>query len=161
MKRIMIIGSPGSGKSTMARRLSDILNIPAVHLDKLWWKPNWTESSKEEFDIRLTTELNADSWIIDGNYSRTMDARLEKADTVILLDFPRHICLIRALKRIITTHGRVRPDMGAGCPERFDFEFIKYIWNFKPPVLTNTGGKNIYVIHNNKELNDFYQGIIR
>ena len=93
MERIIIIGCPGSGKSTLARQLGEKLDLTVVHLDRLWWNPGWENVPREEFDIRLENALKLESWIIDGNYSRTMDARLAKCDTIIYLDYSRWACL--------------------------------------------------------------------
>ena len=130
MERILIIGCGGAGKSTLARKMGDILNIPVVHLDKLFWKPNWVETSREEFDALLAQELAKDKWIMDGNFNRTLPERVKHCDTIIYLDFSRVTCLLGVLKRVITTYGTVRPDMGEGCPERFDLDFLKWVWNF-------------------------------
>ena len=130
MQRIMIIGCPGSGKSTLARALGERLDLPVVHLDRLWWKPGWENVSQEEFDKRLSNAVNMEQWIIDGNFSRTVETRLEKCDTVIYLDFSRWLCLWGMLQRVLGSYGKVRPDMSPGCPERFDREFVKFIWNF-------------------------------
>lgn len=130
MKRILIIGSPGAGKSTLAGELGRRLVLPVYHLDRLWWRPGWVEAAEADFDAGLAAILAGDRWIIDGNYGRTLTKRLNFADTVIYLDFPRPVCLWRALKRICRYHGTVRSDMGAGCPERLDWEFLQYIWNF-------------------------------
>ena len=130
MERIVIIGCGGSGKSTLARQLGEKLNIPVVHLDKLWWKPGWVESSREEFDAKLAEELAKPRWIMDGNFDRTIPERIARCDTLIYLDFNRVACLMGVLKRVLTTYGKVRPDMGEGCPERIDFEFLKWVWNF-------------------------------
>lgn len=130
MERILIIGCGGAGKSTLARQLGEKLNLPVVHLDKLFWKPGWVEESQDEFDRKLALELEKPRWIIDGNFNRTMPQRLEKCDTLIYLDFSRWTCLLGVVKRILTTYGTVRPDMGEGCPERFDLEFLKWVWNY-------------------------------
>ncbi len=130
MERIVIIGCGGSGKSTLARRLGDRLNLPVVHLDKLYWHPGWVESTDEEFDAKLAVELEKSQWIMDGNFNRTMELRLAKCDTVIYLDYSRLVCLWGVLCRIIKTYGKTRPDMGEGCPERIDFEFLKWVWNY-------------------------------
>lgn len=130
MQKILIIGSPGSGKSKFSFRLSKKLNIPIIHLDKLFWKEGWVSRSKETFDKLLIEEMEKESWIIDGNYSRTLPMRLEKADTVILFDYSRFVCLWRVLKRVVTNYGKVRADMSEGCRERFDWEFIRYVWSF-------------------------------
>ena len=130
MERVMIIGCPGAGKSTLSRVLAEKLNMPLIHLDRLNWREGWQNVSKEEFDRLLTAEVVKPRWVIDGNYSRTIPLRLRYADTVVYLDFGRVRCALGVLKRIITNHGRVRPDMGDGCPERFDAEFMKYVWGF-------------------------------
>ena len=130
MQRIILIGCGGAGKSTLARKMGEVLDIPVVHLDKLFWKPNWVETSREEFDALLAQELAKDKWIMDGNFNRTMPERIKRCDTIIYLDFSRVACLMGVVKRVITTYGTVRPDMGEGCPERIDFEFMKWVWNF-------------------------------
>ena len=130
MERIIIIGCGGAGKSTLARKLGEVLDLPVVHLDKLFWKPGWVETSHEEFDALLAQELAKDQWIMDGNFNRTMPERMKRCDTIIYLDFSRFACLMGVLKRIITTYGKVRPDMGEGCPERIDLDFLKWVWNF-------------------------------
>ena len=130
MERIMIIGCGGSGKSTLARQLGEKTGLPVVHLDKLFWHPGWVESTKEEIDEKILRIIEEPRWIIDGNYNRTLLMRLEKCDTVIYLDFSRFACLMGVAKRVITTYGQVRPDMADGCPERFDWEFLQWVWNF-------------------------------
>ena len=130
MERIIIIGCGGAGKSTLARQLGDKLNIPVVHLDKLWWKPGWVEIDRDEFDELHRRELSKEKWIMDGNFNRTMPERIARCDTIIYLDFSRFACLRGVIKRVLTTYGTVRPDMGEGCPERIDFEFLKWVWNY-------------------------------
>lgn len=130
MERIVIIGCGGSGKSTLARRLGDQLNLPVVHLDKLYWHPGWVESTDEEFDAKLAAELEKPQWIMDGNFNRTMELRLAKCDTVIYLEYSRIVCLWGVFCRIVKSYGKTRPDMGEGCPERIDFEFLKWVWNY-------------------------------
>lgn len=130
MERIIIIGCGGAGKSTLARQLGEKLDIPVVHLDRLFWKQGWVEETQEEFDRKLAVELEKPRWIMDGNFNRTMPQRVAKCDTIIYLDFSRFACLCGVVKRVLTTYGKVRPDMGEGCPERIDFEFLKWVWNY-------------------------------
>ena len=130
MERIIIIGCGGAGKSTLARQLGEKLNLPVVHLDKLFWTPGWVPVSQEEFDEMLHKELEKEKWIMDGNFNRTMPERAARCDTIIYMDFSRFACLMGIAKRILTTYGTVRPDMGPGCPERVDLEFLKWVWNF-------------------------------
>ena len=94
MKRVLVIGSPGAGKSTFARNLRDKTGLPLYHLDNIWHKPDRTTISREEFDERLAAILAKDSWIIDGNYSRTLELRLQYCDTVFLLDYPLEASVI-------------------------------------------------------------------
>lgn len=140
MKRILVIGPCGAGKSTVAARLSAILELPVIHLDQLHWKPGWIEGSKEELHAVLEPVLQQDRWLIDGNYGSTMERRLKRADTVIYLDYPIPLCLWRAARRVWQFRGRSRPDMTEGCPERFDLEFFRYIlnWNTGPRIRTET-----------------------
>lgn len=130
MERIIIIGCSGSGKSTLARALGAKLGLPVIHLDQLWWKEGWVESDRQTFDDRLAALVEENRWIIDGNYNRTIPMRLEKCDTVIYLDFSRWTCLLGMCQRVLGSYGKVRPDMAPGCPERFDWDFVKWIWNF-------------------------------
>ena len=130
MERIMIIGCSGSGKSTLARQLGELLKLPVVHLDQLWWTGNWENVTREAFDALLAGEAAKPRWIIDGNFNRTLKMRLDRCDTVIYLDFGRFVCLWSVVKRVLKYHGKTRPDMGGNCRERFDPEFMKWIWNF-------------------------------
>lgn len=130
MKKIMIIGCSGSGKTTLGRELSEKLNLPLIHLDKINWKDNWTTIAKREFDELLMQELIKPEWIIDGNYKRTIPTRIKYCDTIVYLDYARITCLYGVIKRVILSYGKTRSDMGANCPERFDLDFMKFIWNF-------------------------------
>lgn len=131
MKKVLVIGSSGAGKSTFSRRLSDLTGIEIIHLDKIYWKPKWTEPSKEEWKATLEKATGGEKWIMDGNYSNTLDIRIPACDTVIFLETPRALCVYRVLKRVAFSYKKTRPDMAADCVERFDWEFIKWIWDFE------------------------------
>lgn len=162
MQRIVIIGCGGAGKSTLSRQLGEKLNIPVVHLDKLFWKPGWMEMPKDEFDILHDQEISKDQWIIDGNFNRTMPERIARCDTVIYLDFSRFACLWGVAKRVLTTYGTVRPDMGEGCPERLDMDFLKWVWNYNRnkreknyQLLNQATHARIIVLKNRHQVKEF------
>ena len=152
-QRIMVIGSPGAGKSTFSRRLRDITKLPLYHLDMIWHKPDKTNISKEEFDERLAEIVAKDRWIIDGNYQRTLEIRLKRCDTVFLLDYPLEICLEGARARV----GTVREDL-PWVESELDEEFKQFIIDFpqnKLPKIYNMleqyQDKQIYVLKSREE----------
>ena len=107
MKKIIVIGCPGSGKTTFSVKLQDKTGLQLFHLDAIWHKPDRTHISREEYDARLAEILALDSWIIDGNYGRTLERRIEACDTVLLFDLPVEVCLDGATSRL----GKARYDM--------------------------------------------------
>ncbi len=162
MKKVIIIGSPGAGKSTLAFALSAKTRLPLVHLDQLFWHEGWIESDREDFDARLACELEKPKWIIDGNYSRTLPQRLEKCDTVIFLDLPRRSCLMGVIRRVLRYRGKTRPDMTEGCPEKIDREFLSYVWHFRKKnipaikaLLSNCKTAEIITLHSRREIKKF------
>lgn len=163
MERILIIGCGGAGKSTLARQLGAMLDLPVVHLDQIYWSPgNWEHLSKEEFDARLAVELEKSQWIMDGNFNRTMPMRIAHCDTIIYLDFNRFTCIFQWIKRVITHWGRHRPDMAPGCHEWFDPEFFKWLWNYNKEnresnyrLLNEAEGKQTIVLKNRRMVKRF------
>jgi adenylate kinase family enzyme len=130
MRRIAIVGCGGSGKSTLARQLGAILGIEVLHLDAFHWQPGWIEPPKDEWRRVVEDLVRRESWILDGNYGGTLDIRLGAADTIIYLDLPRTVCLWRAIRRRFQYHGKPRPDMAPGCPDKLDWAFLKWIWTY-------------------------------
>lgn len=130
MERVLVLGSPGAGKSTFARRLAEQTGLPLVHLDRHFWRAGWKEPHPDEWRRQVEELANGPRWIMDGDYSRTLDIRLPRADTAFLLDTPRWLNLMRVLKRVLKGYGRTRPDLADGCPERLDWEFLRYVWSY-------------------------------
>ncbi len=131
MKKILVIGSGGAGKSTFAKRLGELLGINVIHLDALYWQPGWVEPPKEEWAAIVETLLSGDAWIMDGNYSGTLEQRLAACDAVVFLDLPPLVCVWRVCKRLLRHRNTTRPDMAAGCPERFSLQFLLWIWSYR------------------------------
>ena len=129
MNKVLIIGCPGSGKSTFARALHEVTNLPLVYLDMLFWNADRTSVSREVFDERLEKAMQGERWIIDGNYSRTMERRFAACDTIIFLDYPTEVCI----ESVRARRGKARPDMP--WIEREDDpdygEFLDFVRNFK------------------------------
>ncbi|MGP4062822.1 topology modulation protein [Halobacillus sp. H74] len=129
MQRIMVLGvSSGVGKSTFAKELGRLLDIEVYHLDRFYWEPGWKEAALEDFKARQQEVVQKKAWIIEGNYSNTYDIRADKADMIIYLELPLHVCLFRVFKRRFTYRGKTRADMGEGCEEKLDADFLKFIW---------------------------------
>lgn len=131
MKKILVIGSGGAGKSTFAKRLGELLNINVIHLDKLYWQPGWVEPPKEKWAALVEEICRYDEWIMDGNYSGTLERRLAACDVVVFLDLPPHICVWRVFKRVMQYRNMTRPDMAEGCHERFSLQFLLWVWNYR------------------------------
>lgn len=130
-QRILVIGCAGAGKSTFSRQLHQLTGLPLIHLDQLFWQPGWIPTERPVFREKMLAELQKEAWIMDGNFDSTLSLRAQYADLIIWLDFPRHICFPRVLKRAVTNFGKTRPDMTPGCPEKLDLEFAKWIWHYE------------------------------
>ena len=160
MKKAIVIGSPGAGKSTFARKLQNKTGLPLYYLDMLWHLPDRTNIPKEEFDARLTKILETDNWIIDGNYSRTLEMRMEACDTIFLLDFPLDVCLAGAAERI----GRKREDL-PWMEEEFDEEFRQWIIDFPNDSLPKIyellkkyqNKRKIVIFHSRQNADDYFK----
>ncbi len=160
-EKIIVIGSPGSGKSTFSVKLQEITDLPLYHLDMIWHKPNKTNISKDEFDRRLNVILAKDRWIIDGNYQRTLNIRLSKCDTVFLMDYPLQTCLDGIEARI----GKKRPDM-PWVETEFDSEFKQCIIDFPVhnlpliySMLESYKDKNVIIFKSREEADSYLNGL--
>jgi adenylate kinase family enzyme len=131
MRRVLVIGIPGAGKSSFTRALAAKTALPVIHLDPEFWRPGWKVTPRAEWRARVAALVEREAWVMDGSYGASLDLRLPRADTVVWFDYPRHVCLRRAIWRIISTYGKVRDDLAPGCPEQFDPEFLRYIWDFE------------------------------
>ena len=134
MKRVVVTGCPGSGKSVFSVKLHEKTGLPLVHLDNVWWKPDRTHVTREEFDARLADILKEDEWILDGSYSRTFEPRIKACDTVILLDYDTDVCMQGIIDRV----GQMRPDI-PWTEQTLDPELVAIVETYKQrnnPVLS-------------------------
>ena len=138
MKKILVLGCGGAGKSTFSIELGRTLEVPVHHLDRYYWKPGWKPSERKEFTFTLAELMKDERWILDGNYMGTLDIRAAGADAIIFLDMSTITCLLGMVFRRFSKAGRSRPDLGVGNEDKLDFEFAWYILTFnlrKRPIL--------------------------
>jgi adenylate kinase family enzyme len=125
-----VLGSPGAGKSTFARRLGAAMDLPVIHLDQQYWNAGWVPTEPEAFRAKVRALLEQPAWVMDGDYGSTLDLRIPAADAIFYVDQPRWLCMWGVLKRSLGGIGRVRTDMAPGCLEKFSWEFYVYTWNY-------------------------------
>ena len=168
--KISIIGYSASGKSTFAKNLGEILDIPVLHLDKVNFLPNWEERKKEDSEKIVLDFINKNKnkFIIDGNFSKfAYDLRMKLSDKIIFFDFDRITCLFQAFQRYNKYKGKVRESMTEGCYEKLDWEFIKWIlFNGRTEERINKYNKliekykdKIIIVKNRKEVDDLLNKI--
>ncbi|MBR6313475.1 MAG: adenylate kinase [Clostridia bacterium] len=158
MQKVIIIGSPGAGKSTFARKLRDKTGLPLYYLDKIWHKPDKTTVSKEEFDARLSAILATECWIIDGNYGRTLEMRMQACDTVFLFDLPAYVCLEGLRERL----GQEHEDL-PWTETELDAEFMQWVADFPNKQLLKIyrlfeqykSERNMFIFHTREEADAF------
>ena len=130
MKKVIIIGCPGLGKTTFAEKLQRVKNLPLYYLDAIWHKPDRTHITREEYDKKLSEIFQTEEWIIDGNYSRTIEERIQNSDTIFLFDLPTRVCLQGATERL----GKERYDV-PWIDTELDFNLKKQIEEFPDKVV--------------------------
>lgn len=162
MKRAIVIGCPGSGKTTFAEKLNKITGLPLYYLDAVWHKPDRTHISREEFDQRIQEIFVTNEWIIDGNYGRTVEKRLRECDTVFLFDLPTEVCLQGATERL----GKGRYDL-PWIEKELDPEFEDFIKGFSKNSLPKLyeliekykAEKQVIIFKSRKEADDFLRKV--
>ena len=163
--RISIVGGSGSGKSTLCDILSEKFSLPAVHLDSINFKPNWIEIDKNERDKIISAKALEDKWIIDGNYTKTLKLRFEKADLIIWLDYSTFALLNGVFKRYFKLRNKDRKEI-PGCQERITFDFIKYVATYNKKkrhiieeLLMDVSSNKVLIFKNQKDLNNWLNAI--
>ena len=162
MKKVIIIGCPGSGKTTFAEKLNKCTELPLYYLDAIWHKPDKTHISREEFDERIAEIFNQSEWIIDGNYKRTIEMRLRECDTIFLFDLPKEVCLQGVIDRI----GKSRYDL-PWLETELDQEFKQFIEDFPIDTLPYIydllekykADKNVFIFKSRQDADDYIKKV--
>jgi len=141
VQRILVLGPCGAGKSTLAVKLGERLGLPVIHLDREYWRPGWLEPTADVWAAQVEELIARPRWVMDGNYGGTLARRLERAQLVVNLDYPRRVFFPRIVRRLLANLGHTRPDMGTGCVERFDAKFWRYAWRYRIDVLPRREAK--------------------
>lgn len=163
MKKVIVIGSPGAGKSVFSKKLSEVTKIPLYHIDMMYHNADGTHISREELKEKFKKIFNEEKWIIDGNYQKTIEMRLKECDTVFLLDFPTEVCIKGAESRV----GKKREDM-PWTEKKLDENFKETIINFKNEKLPQIykmldeykESRNIIIFKSREEANKFIEEVI-
>lgn len=163
MEKVIIVGCPGSGKSTFGRKLEGVTGLPLFHLDMMYWNEDRTTVPKEVFTKRLKSAMSNSNWIIDGNYSSSMEMRIKECDTVFFLDYSTNVCIEGVRER----RGKYRSDMPWIENDKPDEEFIEFINSFnlksRPEVielLKKYPSKNIIIFHSRSEAEEYLSSLI-
>ncbi len=160
MKKIIIIGPGGAGKTVFSRQLAELLHREVIHLDKHYWQPNWQRPEKGVWTHKVKQFLAGEEWIIDGNYKSTLDLRMAAADTVIFLNLPKWFCISRILWRRIQYHKKTRADLGGNNTEKISWRFLHWVANYPTSeVLTKLqscqNSKRIIVLRSPSQIKRF------
>lgn len=160
MKRILVIGCCGSGKSVFARKLGEITGFPVTHMDLIFWKENWAHITREQMNKELEKIYPNETWIIDGNYSSTLENRIKQADTIFFLDLPEEVCIQSEKER----RGKPRPDLPSYLKEEYDPEFEQFIKDFKTnerpfifKLMNDYSNKEYIVFTSRDEVNNYIE----
>jgi adenylate kinase family enzyme len=168
MEKIVIIGSPGAGKSTLARNLHSILNVNVIHLDRVFWESGWKEKPRETRIDILHQIVQEKQWIIEGTYLDASEPRLNASDTIIFLDIPLYVCLVRVIRQHFKCRGEIRSDLKEGCKDELNLIRVLKVLGFPfrgrrtlKQKLRIYRYKQIFELHSSSEVDDFLAQLLQ
>lgn len=165
--KILIIGCAGSGKTTLTKKIKELLNLPVIHMDRFYWRKNWQKINDADWENKVKELAQTPNWIMDGNYTTTLSIRLNYASSVIYLDVPRWKCLARViLRRFRWFNNLKRQDMPEGCKEHINWKFYQWVWSYPKrsrqktfDLLKDFNGP-VYVLKTNKDIGKFISNLL-
>lgn len=171
MRRIMIVGQPGAGKSTLARNLGERTGLPVVHIDTIHWQPGWVERTRDE-KTRLCLEVEArEQWIFEGGHSSTWENRVARAELLVWIDRPAPIRFWRVMLRTLRQRGQTRADLPENCPEQLGKlgELLSFMWHSRHSarvkmaqlVMAAPAGCRVVCLRSDRETQAFLESIER
>jgi adenylate kinase family enzyme len=172
MRRVVILGCAGAGKTTLARTIGERLALPVVHLDTLFTLPGWERRDPESFRAELAAAIAGDAWVTEGHpdlgpvLAATLELSVPRADLVLFVHQPRWLSLWRVIRRWLTDRGQSRPDLAEGCPEQLDWPSLRWIWGFeqhiRPAAERALGAYATPVVHLNgdRDIAAFVDGLM-
>lgn len=162
LKKVSIIGGPGTGKSTLANNIGKVLDVPIYHLDGICHFANWEPRDKKERDEIILSKINEPKWVIEGTYTSTLPNRIENSDLVIFLQFSTISRIKGVVSRYFKLRGKERPEI-PGCKEKLEFKFVKFAYNWDKTtgkkvkeILNKSNKNNILILKSRKATNDWF-----
>lgn len=162
-RRVMVIGSPGSGKSSLCQTLSEKLSLPLIELDREYWRPGWMRPDPAVWKAEAAALAARDEWVMQGTYPSTMDIRVARADWLVWVDLPMPVCFGHEFRQMLKARREKMAEVAPGCPRRFDLALLRFVWSFPTTVTPRIAAmvarerrnRTIFILRSPREREDF------